>query len=228
MYAYSGAATTASQLTPFTEAPATTNDSGQATQAASTAQSAAASTADSTTDSLSAFLTQLNTEMTNFGTELSTLNGQLTALLPPVDDDPVAAADKLGPASVGDERHHAVEPVLYHGRQHAEHLCGRAVDPPWVRQPAEELVAGLHLYPEPRYRNSGHRPAAPPDANHGGAVAAFAQWAIERLLCLAGTLAGNGFVGPGRHHRRSVGSAELGGRDAGRPDGCRRDGTVRG
>src|SRR6201992_4316292 len=55
MYAYSGAATTASQLTPFVEAPATTNDSGQATQAASTAQSAAASTADSTTDGLSAF-----------------------------------------------------------------------------------------------------------------------------------------------------------------------------
>ena len=78
MYAYSGAATTASQLTPFTEAPATTNDSGQATQAASTAQSAAAST----TDSLSAFLTQLNTELTQFGTELSTLNGQLTGLLP--------------------------------------------------------------------------------------------------------------------------------------------------
>jgi PPE-repeat protein len=82
MYGYAGSATTASQLTPFAAAPATTNDSGQATQAASTAQSAAASTADSTTDSLSAFLTQLNTELTNFGTELSTLNGQLTALLP--------------------------------------------------------------------------------------------------------------------------------------------------
>jgi PPE-repeat protein len=83
MYAYSGAATTATQLTPFTAAPATTNDSGQATQAASTAQSAAASTADSTTDSLSAFLTQLNTEITQFGTQLGTLNTQLTSLLPP-------------------------------------------------------------------------------------------------------------------------------------------------
>jgi PPE-repeat protein len=78
MYAYSGAATTASQLTPFTQAPATTNDSGQATQAAS----AAASTADSTSDSLSAFLTQLNTELTQFGTEVSTLSNTLNGYFP--------------------------------------------------------------------------------------------------------------------------------------------------
>jgi PPE-repeat protein len=78
MYAYSGAATTASQLTPFTEAPATTNDTGQATQAASTAQSAAAST----TDSLSAFLTQLNTELTQFGTEVSTFSNTLNSYFP--------------------------------------------------------------------------------------------------------------------------------------------------
>ncbi len=83
MYAYSGAATTASQLTPFTDAPATTNDSGQTTQAASTAQSAAASSADSTTDALSAFLTQLNTEATQFGTQLTAFQSQLTALFPP-------------------------------------------------------------------------------------------------------------------------------------------------
>jgi PPE-repeat protein len=78
MYAYTGAATTASQLTPFTEAPATTNDSGQATQAASTA----ASTADSTTDSLSAFLTQLNTELTQFGTEVTSLSNTLNGYFP--------------------------------------------------------------------------------------------------------------------------------------------------
>jgi PPE-repeat protein len=78
MYAYTGAATTASQLTPFTEAPATTNDTGQATQAASTAQSAAAST----TDSLSAFLTQLNTELTQFGTEVSTFSNTLNSYFP--------------------------------------------------------------------------------------------------------------------------------------------------
>jgi PPE-repeat protein len=81
MYGYAGAATTASQLTPFTAAPATTNDSGQATQSAATAQSAAASTADATTD-LEAFLTQLNTDFTQFGTELSTLSTQLFNYFP--------------------------------------------------------------------------------------------------------------------------------------------------
>ena len=78
MYAYSGAATTASQLTPFTAAPATTNDSGQATQSAATAQSAASSSADS----LAAFLTQLNTELTQFGTEVSTLSSTLDGYFP--------------------------------------------------------------------------------------------------------------------------------------------------
>jgi PPE-repeat protein len=82
MYGYAGAATTASQLTPFTAAPATTNDSGQATQSAATANSAAASTADSTTDSIEAFLTQLNTEITQFGTQLATFDTQLTSLFP--------------------------------------------------------------------------------------------------------------------------------------------------
>ena len=82
MYAYSGAATAASQLAPFTQAPATTNDSGQANQAAATAQSAAASTADSTTDSLEAFLTQLNSELTQFGTQLTGLNTQIGTLFP--------------------------------------------------------------------------------------------------------------------------------------------------
>jgi PPE-repeat protein len=81
MYGYAGAATTASQLTPFTAAPATTNDTGQAPQSAATAQSAAASTADATTD-LEAFLTQLNTEFTQFGTEISTLSTQLGSYFP--------------------------------------------------------------------------------------------------------------------------------------------------
>ena len=78
MYGYAGAATTASQLTPFTAAPATTNDTGQATQSAATAQSAASSSADS----LSAFLTQLNTELTQFGTEVSTLSSTLDGYFP--------------------------------------------------------------------------------------------------------------------------------------------------
>jgi PPE-repeat protein len=78
MYGYAGAATTASQLTPFTAAPATTNDSGQATQSAAAANSAA----DSTTTSLEAWLTQLNTELTQFGTQLTSLNSEFTSLFP--------------------------------------------------------------------------------------------------------------------------------------------------
>jgi PPE-repeat protein len=83
MYGYAGAAGAASQLTAFTPAPATTNDSGQANQAAATAQSAAASTADSTTDSLEAFLTQLDTELSQFGTQLTSLNTEFLSLFPP-------------------------------------------------------------------------------------------------------------------------------------------------
>ena len=78
MYAYAGAATTASQLTPFTDAPATTTDSGQATQAASTAQAAAAQPADATSDIL-AFLTQLNTQLTTLNTDITGFATQLTA-----------------------------------------------------------------------------------------------------------------------------------------------------
>ena len=77
MYAYAGAASTASQLTPFTQAPQTTNDSGQATQAASTAQ-AAAQPADATSDLL-AFLTQLNTQLTTLNTDITSFGTQLTA-----------------------------------------------------------------------------------------------------------------------------------------------------
>ncbi|HXO79124.1 MAG TPA: PPE family protein [Mycobacterium sp.] len=78
MYAYAGAASTASQLTPFTDAPATTTDSGQAAQAASTAQAAAAQPADATSDIL-AFLTQLNTQLTTLNTDITGFATQLTA-----------------------------------------------------------------------------------------------------------------------------------------------------
>src|ERR1700728_1332721 len=81
MYGYAGAATTASQLTPFTAAPATTNDTGQATQSAATAQAAAASSADATTG-IESFLTELNTDLSNFGTEISTLSTQLDSYFP--------------------------------------------------------------------------------------------------------------------------------------------------
>ena len=79
MYGYAGSATTASQLTPFAAAPATTNDSGQATQSAAAANSAA----DSGTDSLSTWLTELNTELTQFGTQLTSLNTEVSSLFPP-------------------------------------------------------------------------------------------------------------------------------------------------
>jgi PPE-repeat protein len=78
MYAYAGAATAASQLTPFTAAPATTNGSGQTTQALSTAQSAATAP----TDGIETLLTDLSTDLTQFGTGLASFNSQLTALLP--------------------------------------------------------------------------------------------------------------------------------------------------
>jgi PPE-repeat protein len=78
MYGYAGAASTASQLTPFTAAPATTNDSGQATQSAAVANAAA----DSTTTDIEAFLTQLNTELTQFGTQLTSLNTEFATLFP--------------------------------------------------------------------------------------------------------------------------------------------------
>jgi PPE-repeat protein len=77
MYAYAGAAAAASQLTPFTAAPTTANDSGQASQAAATAK-AAATPADATTDAISAFLTQLNTNLVNLNTNIASFGTQLT------------------------------------------------------------------------------------------------------------------------------------------------------
>ena len=74
MYSYAGAATTASQLTPFTAAPTTTNDTGQATQAAAAANSGA--------DSVSSWLTQLNAELTAWGTDLTNLGKEFGTWFP--------------------------------------------------------------------------------------------------------------------------------------------------
>jgi len=76
MYSYAGAATTASQLTSFSTPPATTNDTGQASQSAAAANSAA----DSTTTSIETFLTQLNTELTTFGTQLTGYSTEFSTL----------------------------------------------------------------------------------------------------------------------------------------------------
>ncbi len=78
MYAYAGAAGAATQLPVITEAPATTTDSGQASQVASTAQAAAAQPADATSDLL-AFLTQMNTQLTTLNTDITSFGTQLTA-----------------------------------------------------------------------------------------------------------------------------------------------------
>jgi PPE-repeat protein len=97
MYAYAGAATTASQLTPFTAAPATTNDSGQTSQSAAVANSAA----DSTATSIEEFLTELNTDLTQFGTELSTYSTQLFNLFPQTSTTLAQLVSELGlPPSV--------------------------------------------------------------------------------------------------------------------------------
>lgn len=79
MYGYAGAAAAASQLTPFTAAPATANGNGQASQAAATAKAAAATPADATTDAISAFLTQLNTSLVNLNATIASYGTQLTA-----------------------------------------------------------------------------------------------------------------------------------------------------
>lgn len=76
MYSYAGAATTASQLTSFSTPPATTNDTGQASQSAAAANSAA----DSTTTSIETFLTNLNTELTTFGTQLTGYSTEFSTL----------------------------------------------------------------------------------------------------------------------------------------------------
>jgi PPE-repeat protein len=76
MYGYAGAATAASQLTSFSAPPATTNDTGQATQSAAAANSAA----DSTTTSIESFLTELNTELASLGTQLTSVNTEFSTL----------------------------------------------------------------------------------------------------------------------------------------------------
>jgi PPE-repeat protein len=72
MYGYAGAATAASQLTSFSAPPATTNDSGQATQSAAAA--------NSTTTGIESFLTELNTELTSLDTQLASYSTDFSTL----------------------------------------------------------------------------------------------------------------------------------------------------
>jgi PPE-repeat protein len=72
MYGYAGAATAASQLTSFSAPPATTNDSGQATQSAAAA--------NSTTTGIESFLTELNTELTGLDTQLASYSTDFSTI----------------------------------------------------------------------------------------------------------------------------------------------------
>ena len=72
MYGYAGAATAASQLTSFSAPPATTNDSGQATQSAAAA--------NSTTTGIESFLTELHTELTSLDTQLASYSTDFSTI----------------------------------------------------------------------------------------------------------------------------------------------------
>ncbi len=132
-----------------------------------------------------------------------------------------------GFARVGNERHHGFREGDHHIHQYDQHLRLWAVVSDRTRRSGEELVPGIPEHPEPGYRHPRHRTAAQPQAHRRGAVAAAAQRAAERLLQRRGIRQHAGIGRPGRHHRRAVGTAELGRRDAGGPHGRRRDGSLR-
>jgi PPE-repeat protein len=80
MYAYAGSSATASQLTPFTEPPQTTNNSGTAAQAAAVTQSSTVSGSNT-----AAQLSQLTTSMPSVLQSVATTNAASTGIsLPPV------------------------------------------------------------------------------------------------------------------------------------------------
>ena len=117
MYGYAGAATTASQLTPFTAAPATTNDSGQATQSAAAANSAA----DSGTDS---FVNLANgAEHRTDSVRHPAHESQQRSHVPVP-----ARGGTHGPADLRHERHHGSRESNHHLHQHRQHLRLRPVE----------------------------------------------------------------------------------------------------
>lgn len=88
MYAYAGASSTASQLTPFVQPPKTTNDAGGATQAAAVAQSSTVS-GSNTASQLSQLVTATPSALQSLATGNATTNATSTAAatgigLPPV------------------------------------------------------------------------------------------------------------------------------------------------
>ena len=86
MYAYAGSSATASQLTPFTEPPRTTNSSGSAMQAAAVAQSSTAS-GSNTASQLSQLVTSAPSALQSLATGTTTTNAASTGsalTVPPV------------------------------------------------------------------------------------------------------------------------------------------------
>jgi PPE-repeat protein len=84
MYAYAASSATASQLTPFTEPPQTTNNSGQAMQAAAVAQSSTLS-GSNTAAQLSHLTTSVPSALQSLAPGATTTNAASTAVgLPPV------------------------------------------------------------------------------------------------------------------------------------------------
>jgi PPE-repeat protein len=84
MYAYAGSSAAASQLTPFTEPPQTTNTSGSAMQAAAVAQSSTVS-GSNTASQLSQLTTSVPSALQSLATTSTTTNAAVTGIsLPPV------------------------------------------------------------------------------------------------------------------------------------------------
>ena len=84
MYAYAGSSAAASQLTPFTEPPQTTNTSGSAMQAAAVAQSSTVS-GSNTASQLSQLTTSVPSALQSMATTSTTTNAAATGIsLPPV------------------------------------------------------------------------------------------------------------------------------------------------
>jgi PPE-repeat protein len=70
MYGYAGSSAAATQLTPFTEAPQTTNPSGESLQAAAVTQATSTSSASNTGTELTQFIDSLPTALQNLATGL--------------------------------------------------------------------------------------------------------------------------------------------------------------
>ena len=191
MYGYAGAATTASQLTPFTAAPATTNDSGQATQSAAAANSAAAMRITTTSRSIPDAAEHRTDSVRHRAHEpqqrihvpFPRQRRRLTGL----------------PTSVTNGITVLEKAITTFTSTVSTYAAG-----PWSLLGVGSLIKNWyqidHQYPEPGCRHPGYRPVAQPQAHRRGVVAAAAQRAAERLVRRRRRM-------PERCRRRSAGPA---------------------